>query len=465
MIERVYQYIEKYHMIQKGDTVIAGVSGGADSVCLFHVLLKLSQTMGFTLWVVHVEHGIRGKEALRDMEFVKALCKSHNITCSVYHYDVRKLAKEQKLTEEEAGRKVRYESFELEKQKCGGPAKIAVAHNMNDNAETLLMHLIRGSGLKGLCGMEAVRGNIIRPLLFVDREEIEGFLDKIGQEYCNDSTNLTTDYARNKVRLQILPELLRINSKAVQHIHQAAGRLEEANRFLQHQSDIAYEDMVVKEKGQFFFQVKALQQADDYLKGEVVKRVLTECAGSSRNLGSIHVDAVLSLLHMESGKKLSLPYNITAQRVYDRLRIWQGGDQTESEEIGVLITKSGQYNISEREETFLVSIEMREKNKKNVNKQEKTCTKCFDYDKIKNGLVIRTRRTGDYLIIDEEGHRQSLKSFFINEKIEREMRNQILLVADGSHILWVVNYRSGMGCRVDEDTKRILKIQRLEGLK
>lgn len=463
MTERVYQYIQQFHMIEKGDTVIAGVSGGADSVCLFHVLLELTDRIGFSLRVVHVEHGIRGQEALSDMEFVKDLCQSHNIICTVYHYDVIKLAKEQKLTEEEAGRKVRYEAFALEKQKCSGKVKIAVAHNVNDNAETMLMHLVRGSGISGLCGMEAVRGDIIRPLLFVQRKEIEGYLGKIGQKYCTDSTNLTTDYARNKVRLQVLPRLLEINSQAVQHIHQAAGRLGEANRFLQRQSDVAYQRIVSRKEGKFFLQVQPLQETDSYLQGEVVKRVLTECASSSRNLGSIHVQEVLTLLHMESGKKISLPYKITAQRVYETICIRQEESPLRQEEINVLITESGQYNIPERAETFSVTIEVGENNKKNVNKPQKTCTKCFDYDKIEGGLVIRTRRTGDYLIIDEAGHRQSLKSFFINQKIEREVRDRILLVADGSHILWVVGYRCSMGCRIEEKTKRILKIQRLGG--
>lgn len=463
MTERVYQYIQQFQMIEKGDTVIAGVSGGADSVCLFHVLLELTERIEFSLRVVHVEHGIRGQEALSDMEFVKSLCQSHNIACSVYHYDVINLAREQKLTEEEAGRKVRYEAFALEKKKCCGKVKIAVAHNMNDNAETMLMHLIRGSGMAGLCGMEAVRGDIIRPLLFVQRTEIEAYLSQIGQKYCTDSTNLTTEYDRNKIRLQVLPSLQEINSQAVLHIHQAAEKLAEANCFLQQQTDRAYKRIVVKKEGKFFLQIQPLQETESYLQTEVVKRVLTECALSSKNLGSIHIQAVLSLLHMESGKQISLPYKMKAQRVYESICIQRKEGYLADEEIDVLITGSGQYNIPGRDETFLVTMESGENNKKNVNKLQKTYTKCFDYDKIENGLVFRTRRTGDYLIIDKEGHRQSLKSFFINEKIERELRNQILLAADGSHILWVVGYRCSMGCGVEDATERILKIQMLGG--
>lgn len=463
MVERVYKYIEEFHMIEKGDTVIAGVSGGADSVCLFHVLLQLTQRIGFSLSVVHIEHGIRGREALEDMEFVKNLCQSYSVPCNVYRYDVKQLAKEAKLTEEEAGRKVRYASFAQEKKKYSGNVKIAVAHNMNDNAETMLMHLIRGSGISGLCGIEPVREDIIRPLLFLRREEIETYLNSIGQPYCTDSTNLATDYTRNKIRLQVLPKLSQVNPQAVWHIHQATEKLTEANRFLQQQVEDAYQHIVTKEQDKFILQVQPLEDAEDYLKGEVIKRVLTECGGSSKNIGNVHIQSVLKLTKRVSGKEVDLPYQMQAQRVYETICIQHKKPLVTQQEKEVLIPGSGQYNVPEREETFEVSVEIREKHKKNVNKLEKTYTKCFDYDKIEGSLVIRTRKPGDYLIIDEKGHRQSLKSFFINEKIEREVRNQILLVAEGSHILWIVGYRCSMGCRVDESTERILKIQRVGG--
>lgn len=463
MVERVYKYIEKFHMIEKGDTVIAGVSGGADSVCLFHVLLQLTDRIGFSLKVVHVEHGIRGREALDDMEFVKDLCQSHNIPCKVYQYDVKKFAKDAKLTEEEAGRKLRYASFEREKQKCSGQIKIAVAHNMNDNAETMLMHLIRGSGIGGLCGIEPVREDIIRPLLFLRRQEIEKYLSHIGQPYCTDSTNFTTDYTRNKIRLQVLPKLLEVNPQAILHIHQATEKLAEADRFLQQQVDAAWERIVTRDQDKFILQVKPLKDTEDYLKGEVIKRVLEECGGSRKNISNVHIQSVLKLTDRFSGKEISLPYQMKARRVYETIWIQRKESGVISQKKEVLITGSGQYNVSEGEETFKISVENKEKHKKIVNKLEKTYTKCFDYDKIENSLVIRTRKSGDYLMIDEKGHKQSLKSFFINEKIEREVRNQILLVADGSHILWIVGYRCSMGCRVDETTERILKIQRLGG--
>ena len=461
MRKQVFDYIEKHRMISEGDTVIAGVSGGADSVCLLHLLADYAQKVPITLRVVHVEHGIRGKEALDDMVFVQKLCEKLNIPCSVYHYRVPQLAKEQGLSEEEAGRLVRYQAFDREQERIEGRVKIAVAHNRNDRAETMLWNLIRGSGMAGLSGIAPVRGNVIRPLLAQERPAIEQYLAKIHQDYRTDSTNLSEDYTRNRIRHAILPVMEQINEQAVKNIDHACERITQAQEYLNGVIEYEFGRMVQVKEDCLCIEIENLNLAQPYIKNEIVLKVLYQCAGSRKDIGKVHVDGVLSLTSRESGKQISLPYGMRAWKSYDVIVVKKEREEKQvPEAFQVLISDAGKYNIPDREEVFEVFFEnINEKNKKFVNPKQKTYTKWFDYDKIKDGLVIRTRRSGDYFIMDEKGHRQSVKSFFINEKIPREQREEILLLADGSHIVWIIGYRISFYYKISEDTKRVLKIQ------
>lgn len=468
MIKSVLNYIKEYKMIEENDIIIVGVSGGADSVCLLRVLLEIGKVIPITIQVVHVEHGIRGWEAYEDMEFVEALCKKFGIDCAVYHYNIPEIAAERKLSEEEAGRMLRYETFEQEKKKYEhlGNVKIAVAHNKNDNAETVLLNLVRGSGIAGLSGIMPIRGSIIRPLLDKERYQIEKYLEEIQQDYRIDSTNLGNDYARNKIRHKILTELENVNSGAIKNIDSAARKIAQADDYLSKILEKEFENMVTVTGKEWCLDVEKLMEADDFVKNQIVLQAMYQCAGSRKDIGQIHVEAVLGLLAKESGKQLSLPYEMKAFRTYGNIKLKKEclEENCESETFEVLINSQGQYNIPYRTESFEVVLEnVAEKNKKNLNIEQKTYTKCFDYDKIKDSLVIRTRRTGDFLVIDKEGHRQSLKSFFINHKIEREKRDQILLVADGSHIVWIIGYRISFDYKLNDATKKVIKIQMTGG--
>ena len=210
MLEEAKKFTKEHHMIEEGSRVIAGVSGGADSVCLLLLLLELQKEMTFELRVVHVEHGIRGQESLADCEFVEKMCGRLGVECKSHYIDVPKEAKQCGRTLEETARLMRYEIFEKEAESWGG-AKIAVAHNRGDDAETVLFHLIRGSGLSGMRGILPVRGNVIRPLLHTGREEILSYLEEKKQPYCVDATNRDEHYTRNCIRAQIMPRLIEMN--------------------------------------------------------------------------------------------------------------------------------------------------------------------------------------------------------------------------------------------------------------
>lgn len=227
MDQKVRKYVQDQHMIEKTDRVLAGVSGGADSICLLFVLLELQKELGFELRAVHVNHQIRGKDADSDQEYVETVCKEQGIDLVVYKEDVPKYAEKHKLTEEEAGREVRRFAF-LRQMELWGGTKIALAHHRNDNVETLIFHLCRGTGLAGLAGIAPADGPWIHPLLCVDRKEIESYLEKRGISYCTDETNLDIRYTRNRIRQKILPYLEQyINRESVQHM---ARTMEEMTR-------------------------------------------------------------------------------------------------------------------------------------------------------------------------------------------------------------------------------------------
>ena len=247
--------IAAYGMIQRGDRVIIGVSGGADSTALLHVLVQLNGILKAQYRVVHINHGIRGAEAERDARFVTEMCARYHLPCRVVEVRAEQYAKKHRISVEEAGRVLRYTVFEEEAQSwereadTDKPVKVAVAHNKEDNAETILMQLSRGSGLKGVAGMKPVRGRIIRPLLRVTRAEIEAYLVKEEIPWCTDSTNLHDDYTRNRIRHDILPRLVSdVNQGAVDNITRAGRLIGEADVYLAKQAKQVLAKAVVRDE-------------------------------------------------------------------------------------------------------------------------------------------------------------------------------------------------------------------------
>ena len=245
MTEDVLNWIKKEKLMTEGDTVIVGLSGGADSVALLLVLLELRQRIGYTLLAIHVEHGIRGEESRKDAAFVEELCRQKNISCRICPVNVPDYAASEGIGVEEAARILRYECYQKAaeelKQSGAGRVSIALAHHANDNAETVLFQMARGSGVHGMCGMHPKRvlGDdilIVRPLLCVSRGQIEEYLKKCGQEYRTDGTNLDINYSRNRIRHHILPELSVINEQAVSHINQSALLLQQAVSYMEQET-------------------------------------------------------------------------------------------------------------------------------------------------------------------------------------------------------------------------------------
>lgn len=457
MQKKVREFMEQHHMAEEGERILAAVSGGADSICLLMVLSALQKEKKYELFVVHVEHGIRGEESEKDAEFVRNFCEMHKIPCKVYHCKAEEYAREHKMTVEEGARTLRYGFFKKAAQEFGAD-KIAVAHNRNDCAETVLFHLARGTGLKGLCGILPVRENIIRPLLCLERSEIEAFLEEKGQSYCVDKTNEELDYTRNRIRHQVLPVLSEINSQAVFHINQTAAMAAELEELVQQLvAEAEKQHLRREESGVLVWH--SIQEEKPLIRKGMIHGILTEQAGSSQDISNVHITEVLELFTKQVGKKVNLPYGLAAERTYEGVRIGKANGNSPEKKIEKEWELIPGETLEIPEHGYRILTRILEKTSENEEIPQKMYTKWLDYDKIKGGMLIRTRREKDYFIINARGETKKLKKYLIEEKIPAGQRDKLLLLADEVHLIWAIGYRIGEDVKVTRHTKRILEIQ------
>lgn len=471
MYEKIKTYIRRYSMIEKEDVVIAGVSGGADSVCLLLLLEKLKKEWNFGLAVVHVNHCLRGKDADADEIFVRNLCEKMDIPILCVREDVKAYAEQYKLSEEEAGREVRRAAYRQAMDAYNG-TKIALAHHMDDNAETMLLNLARGTGMKGMAGIRPVNSNYIRPLLAVRRSEIEEYLRKQHTGYQTDSTNLEDAYTRNRIRNHVIPYLeSHVNRKTVEHMQEYAEQMEQAAGYLDRQTDKLWNACVKDSDIGYQIALKPFREEDKALHPYLIRRVIAAAAGREKDIESVHVRNVAELCDRQSGRRVMLPYGLEAVREYDTIWIrkkksemerWGNGKNGVKECEGklseVLLCRPGK-EVFDRQTEEGVHLRVFTCEKIPDAFEERLYTKWFDYDIIQNDVVLRGRRSGDYLQIDAQGHTQKLKNYLINAKIPKGQRDQIPLIAAGQEILWIIGYRQNQKYQVTEHTKRILEIQ------
>jgi len=465
--EKVFSFLEQHHMICPHDHIVLGVSGGADSVCLLFVLLEYAKRVPLKLSAVHVNHGIRS-DAAQDAGYVERLCREQGISFYLIEANVRDYADRRKCSEEDAGRRLRYEAFH-EIAKKAGADKIAVAHNCNDRAETMLFHLFRGSGLKGLCGIYPVRQEIIRPLLCLERTEIEDYLTKRQIVWCTDSTNGTDDYARNRIRHHVLPyvekELVR---GCVLHMAQTADILAETEEYMCRQTQEARVSCVRESKERFELSVEPFCRLHPAIQKRLLLMLAEELSPTGKDILSVHIAELLALFEGTGNGRVNLPMNIVAVRSYTKVILGKNKKYVRPS-LGISVpgewlTVQGGFRVELNEMeilefTLLSGIQYEEVPRNQY-------TKWFDYDKIKESVCVRYRETGDFLsIADGSGKiiHKSLKDYMITEKIPREDREGIPLLTEGSHVLWIIGGRISEFYKVKRDTKRILQVQLKKG--
>lgn len=478
-------------MLSRQDRVICGLSGGADSVFLLLCLKEYSEELGFPLRAVHVHHGIRGAEADRDAAFCAELCERLGVPLTVRRRKIPEEARAAGLSEEEAGRNARREIFEEEAHRwIAGEAengshaivRVALAHHLDDLAESVLFRIARGSGIRGLAAMRPVSclrektGGpailLIRPLLNVTRQEIEEELSEVNQPYCTDSTNAEDDAARNRIRHRILPELEdSVNSAASLHLAQIARAAAEADDFLRAEGRLRCPRYIKKETDGIALSGELPEKEMPAMQHELIRLSLEMLLPGVRDVGRIHERDLLALFAKEPGKQIDLPHGFRAVRRGDGifLTVMRSKDGAAASGKNGRGRAEGGSVLKETEEeaalppggsavwgTYRFFAEMEHSVPPDF--PEKRYTKTIDYDKIISTLVIRKRRKGDFLTVRSDGARKSLSDFFTDAKVPREERDLIPVVADGSEIVWVVGMRLGYRYRISGDTHRALTL-------
>jgi len=441
LLDTVRKTISEYGMLEKGDKVLCAVSGGADSVCLLNVILSLRDEYSLSVYVANVNHLIRGQEADRDSSFVKEICKEKNVECFYREYDVPAISQKRKIGEEECGRILRYEFFDELSDKLGG-AKIATAHNLNDNAETVLFRLARGTSSQGLGGIKHVRGNIIRPLLDVTREEIEDYLKENNISWCEDSTNKLALYSRNKLRICVMPLLEEISKGAQKKIASAAKLMREDDMFL---SQCAEEK--IKE---CFFEnsllVAPIEKVHISIKRRIIAYVLEKWG--AKEISVEKIDSFIEFLSKENGKSFDINSEYFAEKSYDKICLVK----RKKEEKKSFILDADRECSSDGWRLRATVSKIPPKNKANN-------IAIFDAEKLSLPLAVRYRQNGDKILQSGMNGAKKISDIFTDEKIEKHLRDTIPIVEKESEILFVCGLRKTSLYSVDKNTKEYLILE------
>ena len=434
MICKVRNTIEKYNLLTGVSSLAVGVSGGADSMCLLEILSRLKHEYGIILKVVHVNHNIRGDEALQDQHLVEDYCQKLGIECRVYSVDIPALAKEMGIGEEECGRIKRYECFES--MECDA---VATAHTLSDSIETMMFNLIRGTGLRGLCGIPSKRDNIIRPLIDCTRGEIEDYCHKNGIDYVTDSTNLTDDYTRNFVRHNIVANFSKVNPSFESAISSAMETLKLENESMENSKD-AVLSLAGTADG---YRISVLRQADSAIRRRAIADILGE--NMDKDVEKRHIDLIDSAIIKGEGK-IEIAKDLYAVVSDDIISIRPEiipVPEWECECIdNVFSTPMGKFYIEEASSAVY----------KNIN--------AIDADKIKGSLHMSSRRQSDRFYSDIRRNTKSLKKLFNEMKIPAEERNNIAILRDDENLICIDGIGTDGRYVPDANTNNVLIIKK-----
>jgi tRNA(Ile)-lysidine synthase len=456
MLKKVIKHLDEHRLIKSGDRIIAAVSGGPDSMALLHILKNLSSARGFELVAAHLNHGLR-EEADAEAEFVGRYCIQWGIPYYCRKVDVAALSKMEKKSLEDAGRTARYQYFNELADKLNAD-RIATAHHGDDVAETVLMHLLRGSGIKGLRGILPANQRIIRPLLPVNKTEILAYLQEQHIEYCLDSSNDDPAYLRNRIRRQLLPYLQEnYNPRIVESLQQLALLMKDENEALEEESARLWDKIIVEQKpdliaidSQIFFGLPLAYQR------RLILRILAELAGE----GGWELEDVQKIIRARektgSSRILQLKKNIRVIKTYDKMVF--NTNLTKISPFCYRVLVPGEINIVETGERYGFMT---------VKKDDYTPRRgetYLDYDRLPPDLYIRSRREGDVFRPSGLNGSQKIKDFFINLKIPYMERDKIpLLASAGNQIFAVVGWRISAECAVGQETRTLLLVKKIYG--
>ncbi|MBE6065545.1 tRNA lysidine(34) synthetase TilS [Clostridium cochlearium] len=462
MIDIVLDTIHKYNMINKGDKIIVGVSGGPDSMCLLHILYRLKDNYDLDIIAAHINHCLRGEEANNDEKYVESFCEERDIEFHSIRINVQEIAKKENVSFEVAGRKCRYDFFNKLKLELNAD-KIALAHNSNDQCETILMRIMRGTGIEGLAGIKAIRDNIyIRPIIEINREQIENYCEENQLNPRIDKTNLESIYTRNKIRLELIPYIQEnFNKDIISVINRMGENIDVDREYLDLVSHNKFYEFCTITKGKVIIKKEAFLE-HKAIVSRIIRKSINALKGSLYNFERIHVEDILNLQKGTTGKVITLPQQIRALNNYGDIHVFfeKASDNRENNKDIEYILKIGSNTIGNNAQVKLELINEIQKD----GMENNTYVKYFDFDKINGNIMFRYRKNGDrFTPLGMKGSKK-IKDLFIDFKIPKHLRDYVPLICFGDEIAWIVGYRISEKFKVDKSTRNILKIK-IEGEK
>lgn len=462
LTDKVIQCIDEHNLIRT-QRIIVGLSGGPDSVCLLHVLWSISEKYNIKLYPAHLNHMLRDEEADLDEAYCVNFCISLGLELKIWHMDIKNIALEKRMSTEEAAREVRYSLFREYAKELDG-ALIAVAHNMNDQAETLLMRIIRGTGLDGLKGMEFYNEGIIRPLLSVQRSLIEAYNNANSIIPRIDSTNLKPDYTRNKIRLELLPFIKNLfDTDPTPALFRLSQTCAEDSSLLQQIINKEYESCITEKNESYVkLSINKLQTIPKEALGRVLRKSLESFTENLKGIEAVHINQVKNLvLSGRTGATVQLPKGIRVNREYEAIKVYiDMADIKEAMEfVSMKINHQGEYKLPDNVVMKVYYLSLEEYNKEKRKPNQSSYLQYFDRNAINNELVLRYRQNGDIFFPYGSAGSKKLKEYFIDEKIPKDKRDGLLLLADCRDIVWIIGMRTSDKFKVNEKTINIIKIE------
>jgi len=458
LVSTVRDTMERYRMVSLRDTVLVAVSGGPDSVCMLHILLGLREEMGFEVKVAHLDHQFRGEESRRDAEFVTNLAERFDVPCFCHEENVPRFLMSNAMSAQDAARVLRYQ-FLVKTSKLEYCQRIATGHNADDQAETVLMRVLRGAGPDGLAGIPPKReGIIIRPILACWRSEIEDYLSEHGLPFRIDESNLESKYLRNEIRNDLLPQLTRYNPQISRSLVNLASTMADVSAHFGRMTDLALPEVLKTARvGQFVLDLRKLTGYDEASQRSIFRRVFESLRPDLPPLASRHVENLLSMLRKgDVGASVGLPGRASGRLEHGCVVFSHGDGPPVGEEKALDVPGTASF----ADAGLTVTAELLPRSELGFCPTEANDDiALFDWNELSPPLKIRPKREGDrFQPFGMEGT-QGLKELFVNSKIAFSFRPSVPVLFDETGILWVVGIRRSARAPVTDNTKMVLALR------
>lgn len=455
MLERIRKYCRENSILSYGDKIVIACSGGADSLTLVDVLLKLQEEYALTLVVAHLDHMFRGDASAADAKFVQEFCLAKGIPCHMQQTDVNIFAALHGLGSEEAARIVRYQFLRKVASDLGG-AKIATGHHKDDQAETILLHLLRGAGSAGISGIRPINHDIIRPLLSVTRKEIDLYCEQNHFLPRIDQTNFEDCYTRNRIRLSLLPKLKEeFNPSITDALCKTAQLVGDEHDYVVESAKLHIKKLLQKSQKNSVIEKKDFLSLHIALKREVIRQIIIMKQGDLKGVTFQHIEKMIEIAEFgQVGAVFILPSEIMMKVSYNTLVFsLDKGDHTSQE-----MNQFSEIVLDETMRNDFFNITITARLLEEYPQETGEYSAVFDAEKIYLPLFVRARENGDrFKPLGMKGSKK-LKEYFIDQKIERSDRGKIPLVCDQQGILWVVGHRLSEVGKVTASTKKFLQV-------